>query len=91
MFGLLVGLVRMVLDFSYREPLCMEIDDRPFIVKKVQISTKISFVLFFYFYRNFFLLSRPVLEDILTFDVQQVFALAFIFLKIDYAIRLHLQ
>jgi hypothetical protein len=25
----------MVLDFSYREPLCMEIDDRPVIVKRV--------------------------------------------------------
>jgi hypothetical protein len=40
MFGLMVGLVRMILDFSFKEPLCMEMDNRPFIVKQVTgIST----------------------------------------------------
>jgi len=32
MFGLAAGSVRMVLDFTYREPLCMEPDTRPFLV-----------------------------------------------------------
>ena len=35
MYGLGVGLVRMVLDFTYPEPLCMELDDRPVVVRSV--------------------------------------------------------
>ena len=35
MYGLTVGLVRMILDFTFREPLCMELDERPAIVKSV--------------------------------------------------------
>ena len=35
MYGLTVGLVRMVLDFTYPEPLCLELDDRPAVVKSV--------------------------------------------------------
>ena len=34
--GLLIGVVRMVLDFSYRAPLCMEIDERPAFITKVK-------------------------------------------------------
>jgi hypothetical protein len=37
MFGLMVGLVRMILDFSFKEPLCMEMDNRPLIVKQVTV------------------------------------------------------
>jgi len=35
MFGLTVGVIRMVLDFTYKAPLCMEIDDRPFIIASI--------------------------------------------------------
>ncbi|XP_023338850.1 sodium/myo-inositol cotransporter [Eurytemora carolleeae] len=35
MYGLVVGLVRMILDFSFKEPNCMEQDNRPSIVSKV--------------------------------------------------------
>ena len=35
MYGLTVGLVRMVLDFTFPEPLCLELDDRPALVKSV--------------------------------------------------------
>ena len=35
MCGLVAGAVRMVLDFTYREPLCMEEDNRPAIVSQV--------------------------------------------------------
>jgi len=35
MFGLTVGTIRMVLDFSYKAPLCMEVDDRPFIIASI--------------------------------------------------------
>jgi hypothetical protein len=40
MFGLVVGAIRMVLDFTYREPLCMEEDLRPAIVGKVSLPIK---------------------------------------------------
>jgi hypothetical protein len=42
MFGLVVGLIRMVLDFTFREPLCMEVDERPFIVKQVLAQALLS-------------------------------------------------
>lgn len=35
MYGLVVGLVRMGLDFYYRAPLCMEPESRPWIVASV--------------------------------------------------------
>ena len=35
MIGLIIGVLRMILDFSYREPLCMEKDTRPSIVANV--------------------------------------------------------
>jgi len=35
MYGLCVGLARMALDFSYKAPLCMETDDRPWVVASV--------------------------------------------------------
>ena len=35
MYGLTVGLVRMVLDFTFPEPLCLELDNRPAVVKSV--------------------------------------------------------
>ena len=35
MYGLTVGLFRMLLDFLFPEPMCMELDDRPSIVKHV--------------------------------------------------------
>merc|ERR1719315_397066 len=35
MFGLTVGVIRTVLDFTYKAPLCMEIDDRPFIIASI--------------------------------------------------------
>jgi hypothetical protein len=40
MFGLVVGAIRMVLDFTYREPLCMEEDLRPAIVGKVRLPPR---------------------------------------------------
>ena len=33
MFGLLAGVIRMILDFSFPEPLCMEADQRPWLVR----------------------------------------------------------
>ena len=44
MFGLAVGMFRMILDFTFVAPLCMEVDTRPFIVKSVS---------FLYFDMNF--------------------------------------
>ena len=38
MIGLIIGVLRMVLDFSYKEPLCMESDTRPFIVANVSLK-----------------------------------------------------
>jgi len=35
MYGLCVGLARMTLDFSYKAPLCMETDDRPWVVASI--------------------------------------------------------
>ena len=35
MAGMLIGVVRMVLDFSYKAPLCTEEDTRPWIVGQV--------------------------------------------------------
>jgi len=35
MYGLCVGLARMAMDFSYKAPLCMETDDRPWLVASV--------------------------------------------------------
>jgi uncharacterized membrane protein len=35
MIGLIIGVIRMVMDFSYPEPLCMEHDTRPSIVANV--------------------------------------------------------
>ena len=35
MYGLTAGVIRMVLDFSFPEPMCMELDTRPAIVKDV--------------------------------------------------------
>lgn len=35
MFGLVIGVVRMIMDFSYPAPLCMEVDDRPGIIAEV--------------------------------------------------------
>jgi hypothetical protein len=35
MFGLVAGVIRMILDFTYREPLCMEEDHRPAIIGQV--------------------------------------------------------
>jgi hypothetical protein len=37
MFGLVIGVIRMIMDFSYPAPLCMEEDTRPAIVAKVGI------------------------------------------------------
>ena len=42
MFGLVVGVFRMVLDFSYREPLCMEEDTRPAFIGQVRYNDIIS-------------------------------------------------
>ena len=39
MYGLTVGLVRMVLDFTYPEPLCLEVDHRPALVKSVSCQS----------------------------------------------------
>ena len=33
MYGLLAGVIRMILDFSFPEPLCMEADQRPWLVR----------------------------------------------------------
>ena len=33
MYGLLAGVLRMILDFSFPEPLCMEADQRPWLVR----------------------------------------------------------
>ena len=41
MVGLLIGVIRMISDFSYRAPLCMEEDSRPAIVAKVNFKSKI--------------------------------------------------
>jgi len=35
MVGLVIGVARMVSDFSFPAPLCMETDTRPFIVSQV--------------------------------------------------------
>jgi len=35
MFGLTVGVIRMILDFTYKAPLCMELDERPWIVSSI--------------------------------------------------------
>ena len=40
MIGLVIGVIRMVMDFSYAAPLCMEEDTRPWIVGKVYIFVK---------------------------------------------------
>ena len=40
MAGLVVGVIRMVMDFSYKAPLCMEIDQRPAFVAKVIVYKK---------------------------------------------------
>ena len=37
MIGLIIGVIRMVMDFSYPEPLCMEHDTRPSIVANVSL------------------------------------------------------
>lgn len=45
--GLTVGVIRMVLDFVYPEPLCFEEDSRPSVVKHVHylyFSTMLSFL-----------------------------------------------
>ena len=38
MIGLIIGVIRMVMDFSYPEPLCMEHDTRPSIVANVSFQ-----------------------------------------------------
>ena len=35
MFGFMIGMVRMVLSFFYHEPMCGEVDTRPFFVAKI--------------------------------------------------------
>ena len=35
MAGLVVGIVRMILDFAYPEPSCGEVDPRPTLISKV--------------------------------------------------------
>ena len=35
MVGLVIGIVRMIMDFAYSAPLCMEEDLRPAIVSQV--------------------------------------------------------
>ena len=35
MFGLVIGVIRMILEFSYASPKCMEVDTRPAIVGQV--------------------------------------------------------
>ena len=42
MIGLIIGVLRMVMDFSYPEPLCMEHDTRPSIVANVSLSLLVT-------------------------------------------------
>lgn len=35
MFGLVIGMTRMVLDFSYTSPKCHEVDERPALVGQI--------------------------------------------------------
>lgn len=45
--GLLVGCIRMLLDFIYPAPLCYEVDDRPGVLKDVHylyFSVLLSFI-----------------------------------------------
>ena len=50
MIGLVVGVIRMVMDFSYKAPLCMEVDERPAFISQVYrniiflIGSVVSFV-----------------------------------------------
>ena len=46
--GFIVGIIRMVIDFSYIAPLCGELDTRPSILQNVH---------YFYFALIFFLLT----------------------------------
>ena len=36
MIGLVIGVARMIMDFSYPPPMCMEEDTRPAIIAKVE-------------------------------------------------------
>ena len=45
MIGLIIGVIRMVMDFSYPEPLCMEHDTRPSIVADVSYVYLFKFCL----------------------------------------------
>ena len=38
MVGLVIGIVRMIMDFAYSAPLCMEEDLRPAIVSQVNLT-----------------------------------------------------
>ena len=38
MVGLVIGIVRMIMDFAYSAPLCMEEDLRPAIVSQVNLA-----------------------------------------------------
>ena len=53
MAGLVVGVIRMVMDFSYKAPLCMEIDERPAFVAKVIVYKKTFCAFVRRFYRRF--------------------------------------
>ena len=39
MVGLVIGIVRMIMDFAYSAPLCMEEDLRPAIVSQVNLTS----------------------------------------------------
>lgn len=40
MVGLVIGTVRMAIDFSYKAPLCMEKDTRPFWIGQVRCCSR---------------------------------------------------
>ena len=56
MVGLVIGIVRMVMDFAYPAPLCMEEDLRPSIVSQVRYILNMSYTGLKYNHRKYSLL-----------------------------------
>lgn len=82
--GLLVGCIRMLLDFIYPAPLCYEEDDRPAVLKYVHylyFSTMLSFLTLFVVVVISLATEKPKPEQVRALGLLSVAFIYFIFLR----------